>query len=89
MSGGGRNYEGVSDSRIDALYHEAARTLDMEQRKKMFWEAERILREDIVPVAPLFWPSKYSGYWQEVKGYAGIGLGYFEGHSMEEVWLDK
>ncbi len=47
------------------------------------------IREEIVPVATFYWATKFQGYWKEVKGYAGLGLGYYEGHSMEDVWLDK
>lgn len=86
---GGKNYEGVSDVRIDSLFAKQERSLDTEERKKLFWEIERIVREEIVPVVPLFWGTKYAAQWKEVKGYAGLGLGYYEGNRMEDVWLDR
>ncbi|MBI2909521.1 MAG: ABC transporter substrate-binding protein [Chloroflexi bacterium] len=89
VTGAGRNYEQVSDPRIDSLYARQERLLDIEERKKLFWEMERIVREEIVPVATFYWATKFQGYWKEVKGYAGLGLGYYEGHRMDAVWLDR
>ncbi|MBI2909520.1 MAG: ABC transporter substrate-binding protein [Chloroflexi bacterium] len=89
VAGGGRDYEGVSDERLNSLYARQARSLDVEERKRLFWEMERILREEIVPAIPFYWATKVTGHWREVKGHPGFGLGYYEGNSMEEVWLDK
>lgn len=89
ITGAGRNYEGVSDERLDSLFIKQARSLDPEERKKIFWEMERILREEIVPVATLYYVTRFQGYWKQVKGHPGLGLGVYEGHRMEEVWLEK
>ncbi|MBI2906044.1 MAG: hypothetical protein HYX92_00160 [Chloroflexi bacterium] len=89
VTGGGRTQEGVSDERLDSLYARQNRSSDGEERKKAFWEMERILREEIVPYISFFWATRFTAYWKEIKGYAGFGLGHQEGNNLEEVWLDK
>lgn len=56
------------------LYTKQTRSLDVEERKKAFWEMERILREEIVPYISFYWVTKSTGHWKEVKGYAGFGV---------------
>lgn len=89
VTGGGRNYTQNSDQRVDALSAQQARTADREARKKLLSEIERILLEDIIPVAPLFWRTVSNAHWKVARGYPGWGLTYYEGHRMEDVWLAK
>ncbi|MBI2907214.1 MAG: ABC transporter substrate-binding protein [Chloroflexi bacterium] len=89
VTGGGRNYANISDPRIDKLVEQQSRTPDREARKKLVREAEQLLLDEIIPVAPLFWRSIRNAQWKTVRGYPGFGLTYYEGHRMEDVWLTR
>lgn len=89
VTGGGRNYEAVSDPRIDKLFENQARTANPEERKQLLREMERIALEEIISVSPLHWKKVTIAYWKEVEQWGGYAIDVYEGHRMEEVWLNR
>ncbi|MBI2909651.1 MAG: ABC transporter substrate-binding protein [Chloroflexi bacterium] len=89
-TGGGRNYEGTSEARVDSKLEEEVKSLDPEKRKQLVREVEQVLLNDVVVSAPLYWKRNATAYWNTVKGYSGINAqGTWGGFSMEAVWLAK
>ncbi|MBI2908215.1 MAG: hypothetical protein HYX92_11255 [Chloroflexi bacterium] len=89
VTGSGRNYEGVADPRIDSLFEKQARALNTEERKQIIAEMERIATDEIISVLPLHWKKVTIAYWKEVERWGGYGVDVYEGHRMDETWLNK
>jgi oligopeptide transport system substrate-binding protein len=75
------NNTGWADARYDALVAEAAREASPERRQSLYDEAQRILCEDEVPIAPLFVQSINLAVAPRVHG--------FEPNAMDILFLDR
>ncbi|MEK7777345.1 MAG: ABC transporter substrate-binding protein, partial [Chloroflexota bacterium] len=84
ITGGNRNWSGVSDPRIDALYQQEKAELDPQKRIRLVRQAEDILLE-LAPWAP---GTMYYGgtlVWNHVKGW-DYGLGGYHHHRWDYVY---
>lgn len=82
-----RDYLGVDDPEVDAILDKAQRTIDNEERKKLAWEAERLILKRHGPTLHLYQPNGYLCIHDYVKGYkpSAFGLGMFK----YDYWIDK
>jgi len=84
-----QNQGGYNNSRVDALFNQAAREVDVNKRKQLFSQIQQILAEDL----PYIWlVEKYDpgAYWANKIG-GGIPysrLGYME-NTAETIWFMK
>ena len=86
-SDGGSNYGKWADEHFDALADQGARTLDQEERKQIYWEAQRYLCEKS-PMLFTFIDYAFDAMKQEVKGYDTV-LFSWDYHLMRNIWLDR
>jgi len=86
--GSDSNYDGYCNPAIDKLFDQQSREADQEKRKKMVWDIERNLAEDVArPV--LYHNRSGTCWWPHVKGYRPMVNSIYNGNRMEDVWLDK
>ncbi|MBI2907373.1 MAG: ABC transporter substrate-binding protein [Chloroflexi bacterium] len=82
-----RNYTGYSNPAFDDLYAKQAQTSDPLERRKIVWEAQRILLKD-VPIVIAYWSNIPYAWWREVRGFTPP-VSFFYTYRFEEVWLSK
>ena len=86
--GSDSNYDGYCNPEMDKLFEQQSMEADQEKRKKMVWEIERRLAEDVArPV--LYHNRSGTCWWPHVRGYAPMVNSIYNGNRMEDVWLDK
>jgi len=82
------NYDGYCNPKIDELFDQQSMEIDQEKRKKMVWDIERRLAEDVA--RPVLYHSRSGTCWQPyVKNYVPMINSIYNGLRMEDVWLDK
>lgn len=86
-TGGSRNFGSFSDSEVDALFKEQARTLDTARRKELVRKAQMRLLE-LVPYPVVYWSFYQRAWWKEVKDY-DPGPGSYVNLKMDRVWLAR
>ena len=70
------------------LFEVQSRETDQEKRKKMVWEIDRKLQDDIA--RPIIAHNVAAGCWQpHVKGFLLHTNSIYNGTRFEDVWLDK
>ena len=88
MCGAESNYDGYCNPEIDKLIEAQSREADQEKRKRMVWDIELKLAQDVA--RPVLFHSKSGMCWHPyVKGYTAMVNSIYNGHRMEEVWLDR
>jgi peptide/nickel transport system substrate-binding protein len=86
--GSERNYTGYCNKEVDALIDAQSREPDREKRKKMVWEVERKLVEDVA--RPIIQHNSANTCWQPyLKGLVLQSNSIYNGWRFEGVWLDK
>jgi peptide/nickel transport system substrate-binding protein len=86
--GSENNYDGYCNAEIDKLFDEQSMQSDQEKRKKLVWEIEKRLAEDIA--RPVLYHNRSGTCWHPyVKGYTPMVNSIYNGNRMEDVWLDK
>lgn len=70
-SKGFANSTGYDNPKVDALLDQARGTNDIETRKRLYSEAQRILVEDL-PNVPLFFSVEYAALSSKVRGFAWV-----------------
>jgi peptide/nickel transport system substrate-binding protein len=82
------NYDGYCNPEIDKLFDAQSMEADQDKRKKMVWDIERRLAEDVA--RPVLYHNRSGTCWQPyVKGYTPMVNSIYNGMRMEDVWLDK
>ncbi len=82
------NYDGYCKPEIDTLFDAQSREPDAEKRKRLVWDIERRLAEDVA--RPVLYHSKSGTCWQGyVKGFSQMTNSEYNGMRMEDVWLDR
>ncbi|MDP2952804.1 MAG: ABC transporter substrate-binding protein, partial [Chloroflexota bacterium] len=88
VTGGGRNYGGVSDKEVDLLYEQQSREMDVAKRKDLVLRAQRKILD--LAGSPVLYHHLYeTAYWKCVKGYYPEKR--IAGHNdvkRQDVWLD-
>jgi peptide/nickel transport system substrate-binding protein len=86
--GSDNNYDGYCNPEMDKLFVAQSMEGDHEKRKRLVWEIERRLAEDVArPV--LFHGRSATCMHPYVKGYAPMVNSIYNGHRMEDAWLDR
>ncbi len=88
VCGSDRNYTGYCNPELDKLVDRQSMEADPEKRKKLVWEIEKKLVEDVArPV--IFYPRGATCRQPEVKGLTIMVNSIYNGWRMEDVWLDR
>ena len=83
-----RNYSRYKNPEVDKLIDQQSAELDREKRKKMVWQIEKILADDVARpimnynVANTCWDPKVKGILLQVNSI-------YNGWRFEDAWLDK
>jgi peptide/nickel transport system substrate-binding protein len=86
--GSENNYDGYCNPEIDKLFDQQSSETNQDRRKKMVWEIERRLAEDVA--RPVLYHNRSGTCWHPyVKGYTPMVNSIYNGNRMEDVWLDK
>ena len=82
------NYDGYCNPKIDALFERQSVEADQERRRKLVWDIERQLAEDVA--RPVLYHNRSGTCWYPyVKSYTPMINSIYNGLRMEDVWLDK
>ena len=86
--GSASNYDGYCNPAIDALIDAQSQEADQEKRKRLVWDIEMKLAQDVA--RPVLFNSKSGTCWQPyVKNYVPMINSEYNGYRMEDVWLDR
>ena len=82
------NYDGYCNPDMDRLFDQQSMMSDQDQRKKLVWDIERRLADDVA--RPVLYHNRSGTCWKPyVKGYTAMVNSIYNGLRMEDVWLDK
>jgi peptide/nickel transport system substrate-binding protein len=82
------NYTNYCTPQVDKLLDEQSQEADVEKRKKIVWEIERVLAEDVA--RPIIYHNRSGTCWQpHLKNYVLSENSIYNNWRFEEVWLDK
>jgi peptide/nickel transport system substrate-binding protein len=88
VCGAERNYSGYCSPEVDALVDRQSMEADPEKRKRLVWEIERKLAEDVArPI--IFYPVSGACWQPQFKGHTMMINGNYNGWRLEDAWLDK
>src|SRR6266568_4751464 len=83
-----RNYTNYCNKEIEKLFDQQSQETDVEKRKKLVWEIDKKLQEDVA--RPIIFHSRTGTCWQPyVKGVTIMVNSSYNGYRYEDVWLDK
>ena len=86
--GSERNYTKYCNKEIEKLFDVQSVEPDREKRKKLVWEIDRKLQEDVA--RPIILHTRAGTCWQPyVKGVTVMVNSSYNGYRYEDVWLDK
>jgi peptide/nickel transport system substrate-binding protein len=82
------NYDGYCNPEIDKLFDQQSMEADQDKRRKLVWDIEQRLAEDVA--RPVLYHNRSGTCWQPyVKNYVPMINSIYNGLRMEDVWLDK
>jgi peptide/nickel transport system substrate-binding protein len=83
-----RNYTNYCNANIEKLFDEESQETDVAKRKKLVWEIDKQLQEDVA--RPIILHSRTATCWKPyVKGVTVMVNSSYNGYRYEDVWLDK
>jgi peptide/nickel transport system substrate-binding protein len=83
-----RNYSGFCSPEFEKLVDQQSVENDIEKRKKLVWQLERVLAEEAV--RPQIYHLRLGTCWQpQLKNLTLMTNSIYNGWRMEDVWLDK
>lgn len=85
MTGGGNNNTGWSSKRYDGLIRKAGKSADQKERFKLFFEAEKILVEEEVPIIPVYIYVNQGLLSEKVAGWYENVLDH---HTYQYIWME-
>src|SRR6476620_454673 len=86
--GSERNYTNYCNKEIEKLFDQQSQELDVDKRKKMVWEIDKKLQEDVA--RPIIFHGRQGSCWQPyVKGVTIMVNSSYNGYRYEDLWLDK
>ncbi len=86
--GSARNYSGYCNPELDKKFDEQSQMADQEKRKKLVWEIDKQLQEDVA--RPIIFHELAATCTQpEVKGLTVMANSIYNAWRMEDVWLDR
>ncbi len=86
--GSERNYTGYCNKEIEKLFDQQSAEPDLNKRKKLVWEIDKKLQEDVA--RPIIFHSRSGSCWAPyVKNVTIMSNSSYNGFRYEDVWLDK
>jgi peptide/nickel transport system substrate-binding protein len=86
--GSERNYTNYCNKDIEALFDQQSQETDVNKRKKLVWEIDKKLQEDVA--RPIIFHARTGTCWQPyVKGVTVMTNSSYNGYRYEDVWMDK
>ena len=86
--GSQRNYTNYCNKDIDALVDQQSVETDLDKRRKMVWEIDRRLQEDLA--RPIIMHNKGGTCWSpKVRNVVLMVNSIYNGWRLEDVWLEK
>ena len=86
--GSERNYTQYCNKDLQRKFDEQSAEPDVAKRKKMVWDIDRQLQEDVA--RPILFHSRYATCWHPaVKNITVMVNSSYNGYRYEDVWLDK
>jgi peptide/nickel transport system substrate-binding protein len=86
--GSERNYTQYCNKDLETLFDRQSQELDLEKRKRLTWEIDKKLQEDVA--RPIIYHSRLATCWQPyVKGVTIMVNSSYNGYRYEDVWLNK
>ncbi|MEA2858143.1 MAG: peptide/nickel transport system substrate-binding protein [Methylobacteriaceae bacterium] len=86
--GSERNFTGYCNKELDALFDKQSQETNVEARKKIVWEIEKKLVEDVA--RPIIMHPRQGTCWRPaVKNYTAMVNSSYNGYRFEDIWLDK
>ncbi|MBV9014865.1 MAG: peptide ABC transporter substrate-binding protein, partial [Alphaproteobacteria bacterium] len=83
-----RNYPGYCDKEFDRLVAEQSVETDPEKRRKLAWQADHKLQQDLG--RPVLYHLRAATCWQPyLKGVTLMANSQYNGWRMEDWWLDR
>jgi ABC-type transport system substrate-binding protein len=83
-----RNYTQYCNPEVDKLIDAQSRESDLEKRKKLVWEVERVLAEELA--RPIIYHDRAATCWHpHLKGFVQHANSIYNNWRFEDVWLDK
>lgn len=83
-----RNYTNYCNPEIEKLFPIQSAERDLEKRRKLVWEIDRLLLED--GARPIVMWNRAATCWHPyVKGYVSMVNSLYNGSRYETIWLDK
>jgi peptide/nickel transport system substrate-binding protein len=83
-----RNYPGYCDKDFDKLVDQQSKEADPEKRKKLAWDIDYKLQQDLA--RPIIYHLRAATCWQpQVKGLTMMANSQYNGWRFEDIWLDK
>jgi len=76
-SSGAFNAGGYSNQKLDELIARARSTIDLEEQKKLFGEAQQIIHANM-PILPLWAADVFCGWRPGLRGFQPHPLGYVD-----------
>jgi peptide/nickel transport system substrate-binding protein len=82
------NYTQYCTPEVDKLLDQQSQEADIEKRKALVWQIERILAEDVA--RPIIYHNRASTCWHaHLKGYVHQENSIYNNWRFEHIWLDK
>jgi peptide/nickel transport system substrate-binding protein len=82
------NYTQYCTGEVDKLLDQQSQEADVEKRKALVWQIERILAEDVA--RPIIYHNRASTCWHaHLKGYVHQENSIYNNWRFEHIWLDK
>ena len=86
--GSERNYTQYCNKELETLFDKQSQETDLEKRKKLVWEIDKQLQEDVA--RPILFHGRTATCWQPyVKNVTIMVNSSYNGYRYEDVWLDK
>jgi peptide/nickel transport system substrate-binding protein len=86
--GSERNYTNYCNKEIEALFDRQSVETDANKRKKLVWEIDKKLQEDVA--RPIIFHARTGTCWQPyVKNITIMSNSSYNGYRYEDVWMDK
>ena len=83
-----RNYTHYCNKELEKMFDQQSMEPDLDKRKKLVWEIDRKLQEDVA--RPIILHSRAGTCWQPyVKGMTMMVNSSYNGYRYEDLWLDR
>ena len=86
--GSERNYTHYCNKELEALFEKQSVETDVEKRKKMVWDIDKKLQEDVA--RPILLHARSGTCWKpNVKNMTIMNNSGYNGYRYDDIWLDK